>query len=215
MSKSPLFMRLNEILESGNKQMQDAPWENPEFYANWLVQTTYYCRHTTRLLALCGALTPIEQQPMHNRFLKHAAEEKGHENLTLLDIKNMGKEFADYPEASATQSFYQTQYYWIEHVHPYAFFGYILYLEAYAAKYGQAITARIQKAHGDKATNFMRVHSEEDVDHVEKALEQVEKFPPAILKDIISNMEQANANYLQMLQHCVDGVAKKKQKSAA
>jgi len=32
-----------------------SPWENQSFYAEWLAQTYFYVRHSTRLLCLAAA----------------------------------------------------------------------------------------------------------------------------------------------------------------
>ncbi|HWU44947.1 MAG TPA: hypothetical protein VN132_15950, partial [Bdellovibrio sp.] len=72
MNKSLVFAELQMLLEKTLQAAPHYPWEDKNFYCAWLAQTTYYVRHSTRLLALGGALAPLQQQELHNRFLKHA-----------------------------------------------------------------------------------------------------------------------------------------------
>lgn len=215
MSKSAVFNELNPILEKACQQLMDSPWEDKNFYMAWVAQTNYYSRHTTRLLAMAGALTPMENQEMHNRFLKHAAEEKGHEKLTLLDLKYFNETLESFSEFPCTQSFYQTQYYWIEHQDPMAFFGFILYLECAAAKIGGPITKRVEGLYGPKACHFLRVHAEEDIDHAAEAIAKVEKFPPKIQSMVIENLKQSAENYANILNACAEYAQQAAKKSAA
>lgn len=209
MTKSNVFNRLNELMNHTQEVIAKTPWDNDSFYANWLAQTNYYTSHTTRLLALAGALMPLENQPLHNRFLKHAAEEKGHENLSLLDLKNLKHRQEDYPELPSTQSFYQVQYFWIDHRNPLAFFGFILYLESVAARFGKQLTDKIDKAHGIKCANFLKVHAEEDVGHVAEAVANVEKFPEDVQQIILENMGQAAYLYESIMLECAQYAQKK------
>ncbi|MNJ94623.1 hypothetical protein D3C87_123250 [compost metagenome] len=209
MDKSPLMKELREQLDKVGAKMDECPWENPEFYSHWLAQTTYFVNHSSRLLTLASAHCPPEYQKFHLRFLSHAAEEKGHENLSRMDLKHLGYKLEDRPEMISTQSFYQSQYYWIQFKNPLAFFGYILALECLALERGPSLTARTEKAYGPKGAHFLRVHAAEDVDHVKEAMESVEKMPPAAHVHILENMRQAFFNYESMLDECCKLAAKK------
>ena len=202
MSKNILMEKLDYLVQKTIKELERAPWEDKNFYSNWLAQTHYYTNHTTRLLALAGASLPLEEQALHNRFLKHAAEEKGHENLTLLDLKNLGMSIDQLAEMPATRSFYQVQYYWIEHGHPLAFFGFILYLESIAAYAGQQLGDRIESHYKARCSHFLRVHGEEDVDHVKEALTRAQNMSPENQQKILLNLEQSADLYEKILQSC-------------
>lgn len=199
--KNPnVYDTLRECVDRSGEFLLNAPWENKDFYAAWLAQSHYYIRHSTRLLALTGALMPISDNPMHNRFLKHCGEEKGHENLPVMDMKSVGRKLDDVPEFPSTQAFYQTQYYAIEHVDPYAFFGYTLFLESLACEYGPKMIDKIDKLHGPKALNFLSVHSDADIEHVREAMERVKMLPPEHLKTIQDNIRLCSAMYDQICQ---------------
>jgi hypothetical protein len=201
-----------------HEAVKQTPWENEKFYVPWLAQTNYYVSHSTRLLALCAAqispADPVGRQ-LHTRFLQHAAEEKGHENLVLLDLKHLGHKLEETPEFPSTSSLYQVQYYWIEHVNPLAFFGYIMCLEGQAAACGPEGYGRTLPAYGPKGTHFLRVHATEDVDHTAKARALLETFDEATHKVIVPNMIQSFENYRTMMANCVEYAQRSKGKKAA
>lgn len=203
-------MKYQEFLQTFEKQMarissevRAFPWEDAEAYGNWCAQTFHYVCHSTRLLALSSARTPLDRNDFHYRFAKHLQEESGHDNLALRDVKALGFEITKFPELSQTSAFYQTQYYNIEHLHAFAFFGYILMLEGTAVKCGPEICQRAEKIHGGRAVNFIRVHSEEDQGHVKEALRWLEKMSPAELQCIHTNFLSSCDNYIAMMHECV------------
>lgn len=210
---------IKDVIATEMRKMQQVieqmPWEDPVFYANWAAQTRYYVSHSTRLLALGAVRTSLNNQELHQRFLKHAEEEKGHEKLCDLDLKSLGYQKDHFfPEFPGTAALYQTQYYWMEHQNPLAFFGYIFALECLASNLGPLMLERSQ-AHGPKGTHFLRVHVEEDSDHVEKALNQVTQFPPEVIALIEKNMQQSLSNYARMLSECRDAAMTARQRKVA
>lgn len=164
------------------------PWEDKNCYSLWLAQTFYFVSHSTRLLATASGRFPIGQDTLHYRFAKHIVEESKHERLALADINNLGKDITNLPELSQTSAFYQTQYYWIEHISPISFYGYILLLEGSAVRKGPYATERIHRTLGDKCTSFLKVHGAEDIEHLEEAFDQLEKLDPASLQLIEKNL---------------------------
>lgn len=183
-------------------QLQKSPWEDKMFYAQWLAQTTYFVRHSTRLLTLCAAHCNEKQMHLHHRFISHAAEEKGHEKLSLMDLHHLGFNIDDIAEKNATMSLYQPQYFWIQFQGPTSFLGYIFCLEIIAKEAGPLLYPKIEEAYGPKATHFIRVHSEEDEDHVEKAFLILNDFTPSDIENVLKNLQQSCENYLNMLSSC-------------
>lgn len=53
----------------------EMPWENEEFYAQFLAQTHYYTFYSTRMLAMAAAHTTKEQGGYYQRCLEHIREE--------------------------------------------------------------------------------------------------------------------------------------------
>jgi hypothetical protein len=214
--KNSVFDTLSFCVErSGHFLTKEAPWDNKDFYSAWLSQACHYIKHSTRLLALTASRIPVQDNSMHNRFLKHCAEEKGHENLPVMDMKQVGRNITDFPEFVCTQAFYQTQYYQIEHIHPHAFFGYILFLESLACDYGPILTEKIEKIHGPKAVSFLKVHSDADIEHVRDALERVAQLPQDQQKMIQQNIQMTADLYVQICQKSLElGLDRAKKKAA-
>jgi thiaminase len=188
------------------KEMTDRfPIEDKKAYALWLAQTYYFVCHSTRLLALASSRIPRSKNELHYRFVEHVKEERGHENLAIQDLKKLGESIQSLPELAQTQAFYQSQYYWIEHVNPLAFFGYILCLEAFATS-GSLLYPKVVKKFGEKAAGFMGVHANEDVGHVESALNFLEKLDPQDHEDIHRNFLLSCQLYLDIY-HAIEALA--------
>lgn len=203
----PLMDKYLKMIET---TFAEFPWEKQDFYTTWLSQTYYYARHTTRLLALGAARCAFTEDPFHNRFLEHAKEEKGHEKLIILDMKSFDMKPEDFPEFPSAAALYQSQYYWMQNDSPLAFFGYVLALEAIGARLGPALNQKVESAYNKKATHFVRVHSEEDIEHVEKALENIAKLPVPMQEIVMKNMEQTFYHYDSAMKECRNFVMAKK-----
>lgn len=82
----------------------------------------------------CGALgnDPL-REPLRAYYLEHADEERDHGEWLLSDLASLGidrdraLDRLPYPSAAALVG---SQYYWIRHVHPAAYLGYIAVLES-------------------------------------------------------------------------------------
>jgi thiaminase len=177
------------------------PWEDPKAYADWLAQTYHYVCHSTRLLAAAAAIFPCDERgnALHHRFAAHMAEEKKHELLCVHDLKKISAKLEDYPEHHSTRAFYEPNYFKIEHHSPMALFGFILPLEAIGPSTGKRIIDRVTAAHGPKSDSFLRVHTEEDVDHLDKALQMLESATERERSLIETTMRQTTFGYVAML----------------
>lgn len=174
------------------------PWETREAYAGFLGQTFHFARMTTRLLALGAALFDVDERALHERFLAHSREERGHDVILLGDLEHLGFTIQDIPEFAVTSAFYQVQYYWIEHQSPASLYGYILLLEGAALAHGKAVFDRLVQAHGVAAARFFKVHTESDPEHVQQALAQLGTLPPRTLALIGRNLEVSCRIYLEL-----------------
>jgi hypothetical protein len=177
------------------------PWEERAAYADWLGQTYFYVRHSTRLLAAAAARFAFDPRgdALHHRFAVHMAEEKKHEKLAEHDLKELGTSIREVKERASTRMFYEPQYYKIEHQHPIALFGYILPLEAVGPACGKGILERIAGAHGSKSASFLKLHATDDVEHLEKALALVADVPAVERVFIEENLVQSTHAYIGML----------------
>ncbi|MCB0404321.1 MAG: iron-containing redox enzyme family protein [Bdellovibrionales bacterium] len=192
----------NSCLETLCKEVETFPWDNAFAYAHWLAQTYYYVSHSTRLLALGASRFPVAEDVFHQRFLAHAGEEKKHEFLALADLKTMGMEIDTLPEFSATRSFYQVQYYWIEHVSPKAFYGYIVMLEGLAVAKARWIENAVKPHFQQNVTRFLTVHANEDPGHLENAYAFISKLTANDKQRILLNFDQSLQLYSALLRQC-------------
>ena len=67
-------------------------------------------------------------------------------------------------------NFYALQYYGIDFISPMHFLGYVFILEGIAVRHGSRVEDRVTKVHGKPASSFLRVHSNEDPEHLEQAI---------------------------------------------
>lgn len=201
-----------KIMNQATEIFKFFPWENKMAYALWLNQTTHFVSYSTRLLSLTASRFDLSQNTLHHRFIEHCAEESGHERLSMKDIQNLGFKEEDLTVFPSTNAFYQVQYYWVEHVHPVSFFGYLLFLEGLAVTQGATVIDRIVKAHGPKAAAFLKVHASEDEDHLAKAFSLVEHVTSVEEKYIIDNLKISGQLYFSFLNEISNSVAQTNQR---
>jgi len=164
-------------------------WKNKKVYGDFLAQTYFHIRHSTRLLAAAAARFPVEQENLHLQCMKHAAEERSHERLSLADLNSLGFSLNDFPELPATKSLYRSNYYLIEHEGPLSLFGYAYFLEWIAVAAGGKVIESAESFHGKKSIAHMHVHTNEDPEHIkvyEKQLEKYEGRDRIVLEEAIS-----------------------------
>jgi thiaminase len=198
--KQRLEKTLSTELKNSNELILNCDWKNKDFYADYIAQTFYYVRHSTRLLALAASRLNYEQeQKIHLRFISHLKEESNHEKLALSDLSHLDFKIENFPEINATRLFYEPQYYKIEHERPLALMGYVLFLEALAQKVCPSLSKKITGYHGNKTATFIHVHGEEDPGHVEKALRMILDLNQQDLLAIENNLIQSSYVYSQLL----------------
>ena len=188
-----------KLIERTKEVIEATDWSNKQSYGNWLAQTYYFVRHSTRLLALSAACCSQDDSEYHWRLVEHTSEEKGHEIQALQDLKALGFQLTDFSEEHPTAAFYQTQYYQIQHVDPLAFFGYILCLEGLAVEAGEFIYDTAKSSHGAKCTRFLKLHVGEDPDHLEKAFASIASIEPSRLRNVEVSMTLSFYFYDQIL----------------
>lgn len=176
-------------------------WRDRRAYGDWLAQTYFYVRHSTRLLAAAAARFGHDDvgNALHVRFGAHMAEEKRHELLAVHDLKALGFTVDEFAQRPSTRAFWEPQYYKIEHVNPVALFGYILALEAMSAAHGPWVYEQAATAHGAATATFLKLHAHDDEDHVQKAIAMLEQIDARGRADIEQNLEQSTFAYLVML----------------
>jgi pyrroloquinoline quinone (PQQ) biosynthesis protein C len=185
-----------------DRAVEAFPWHQRRAYADWLAQTYYYVRHSTRLLAAAAARFQHDERgyALHQRFGKHIGEEDRHELLALHDIKALGSSLDEFEERDVTRMFYEPQYYKVEHQDPLALFGYILPLEAVAVSKGGWVLARTDELYGRAAGTFLRVHAEDDVEHLDRAFAALSDITAQQQAIVACNLRQSTSAYVGILQ---------------
>lgn len=186
-------------MERTSKIITQYPWENKFAYATWLAQTFYMVNHSTRLVALAGAHAPLDRNFLHDRFVDHSKEERGHQLVCVSDLKSLGYSLAQIPCLSPSATMYQVQYYWIQFRGAVSFFGYTLALEALAECFGPEIYKRVSDAHGAQRAKFLKLHSDADVGHLEEAFKSLSKIDESEALLVLENMNLSSDIYREML----------------
>ena len=198
---------IDSYIDQIGKEVEAIDWRQPEMYAAYCAQLYYYVRHSTRILALGASRMPLAENTAHNRYLAHLAEEKNHEILARRDCASVGFEIEDFPELPATRCFYQTQYYMNLQVSPWAFLGYALLLEGMALRMAHSFGNKIESIHGPKTASFMKVHGNEDEEHLAQAVALLETRPENERKIILESAELSFYLHTQMFRDLKTAVA--------
>lgn len=152
----------------------DCPWSDRAFYSNWLAHTYHYAENSTRILALAAGHMPMNLTDISQRFIAHAQEERGHELLLQKDLKSFGYQPHDLPLLPQMNAYMWSLYYWFSpNAQTVGILGWILSLEGLAAVAGPTVSEQAISAFGKPGTHFLRVHSDADPDHFDKALAAV------------------------------------------
>ncbi|MBY0316442.1 MAG: hypothetical protein K2Q26_13020 [Bdellovibrionales bacterium] len=172
------FAKLRKIFDTEQSMLGDIiksfPWQDKDAYAGWLANSNEYVANSTRVLALAGGTMPRHLTSFSNRFIKHSAEELGHEKLLELDVRGLGKNMNQIEITDEMYMFHRSLYYWISPAaSPIGLFGWVLALEGVAVNFGEWIYNEVKATHGPKSANFLKVHSAEDPDHLDKAFSSI------------------------------------------
>jgi Iron-containing redox enzyme len=184
-------------------ELRAFPMHSKRAFADFMAQAYYWVANSTRLICLAAGRIDPSLEVVHRRMIDHAAEERGHHLVAQKDVEKLGFSLADFSELPSTAALYQTQYYQIEHVHPLAFFGYIVMLEGLSVLYGHEGLAIAEKAHGVDATRFLKMHANADEDHLPKAFAAVASFPPFLQDAARVNCARSIEYFRMMLREIV------------
>ena len=191
-----------DIEQTGMDQaVRKFPWQNVEAYIGWLVNSYEYADNSTRILAMAGGVMPGHLTKLSNRFVAHAAEERGHERLLENDAKALGVDIKTAEPTVEMKMFHRSLYYWLsQHGSPVGLMGWVFALEGLAVRQGPWIYDVCKEAHGPKATGFLKVHSNEDPDHLEKAFGALSFLSAGELDLVAASLHDYIHQYVAVLQ---------------
>ncbi len=190
--------KIQNELHDSKEFLNALNWEDKEKYANFLAQTYYFVRHSTRLLCAAMAHFKDDRDTLFNRFKAHLQEEDAHEKIALSDLKKLGYSIDDFEESAFTRAFYETQYYRIQESKGISLLGYILYLEAIAS-FSQDVGERLYECYGKSKSQFVKIHVEEDPEHVEKAFASIDSLPESERNLVYRNFFDTSSLYKAVL----------------
>lgn len=186
---------MNELVS--NFQNQD--WSNKKAYAKWLAQSYYYTSYSTRMLAFAAGWSDKSEKSFYKRSIKHISEEQGHDIVALNDLKNLGENIDSYSELGVTRAMWESQFYKIQK-DPAFLLGYILGLEAFAVRTLREFYSVLHKHYPENSLLFVKVHADDDPDHVEEALKQIEACTADQQKEIFISYQHTIELYNSMVQ---------------
>lgn len=204
-----------EEMKIAGKEMLNVPWERKEVYASWLAQTYHFVCHSTRIVAMAGAKFSYERNEFHLSSIEHLNQEKNHEKLLLMDLKNLGLAVAEIPKTLSSSILFQNQYYWIQNQNPISVYGYYLLLEGIAAEFGPKIYQTLKSHYPEKCLSFVRVHAEEDEGHIDEHLNKLNDLPSEEIDLIIQNLKQSSLIYQSILKEMRELASKNQNAKAA
>ena len=190
----------NELMKDMKIAVDNFPFESKSAYSNLMAQTYYFTSHSVRLLGLALSRTSVNQVDLFNYFTHQIEEENNHEKLALTDLKFLGGSLSEYPELPICRMMWETQYYKLEHIGAPTLLGYILVLESIAVYFAEDIAIKAEVLAKEKSVNrFMKVHGNEDGDHVDHGFKVLDKFGVGHEKSVEENMSQTAWAYQNML----------------
>lgn len=190
---------LEKQLNESKKIIESMPWADEVFYSNFLAQTYFFVQHSTRLLALSISYFDVQRDHLYKRFVTHLKEENYHEKIALADLEHLKKSIDQFQENSFTRSFWETQFYKIQQSKGTSLLGYILYLEAIAVHCFDQVFKEVEQLYGPKATRFIKVHVEEDPEHLDHAIELISTLNDKEREEIRINFTQSAQLYHAIL----------------
>ncbi len=165
-------------------------FKDPVVYGWWLSQTYHFVCHSTSLLGF--ALPFLRDENLKTIFEHHLGEESRHDLLARKDIERLGLKIS--PPSPMTEAFYQAQYYRIQFEGGHSLLGYILFLENLAVTWGKELHQNLKDVHPESML-FLRVHAEEDVTHLARAITLIESLSPKEQEVIYSNFHYSQSLY--------------------
>lgn len=143
-----------------------------EAYIAFLTEAYHHVKHTVPLLMLFGAKLPESHEWLREATAEYIAEELGHQEWILNDIKACGAdaEAVRHGQArQATEFMVAYAYDMINRVNPIGFFGMVLVLEGTSVALATQAGAAIQQSLSlpNQAFSYLTSHGSLDVGHTD------------------------------------------------
>lgn len=189
--------------------MQECPWEEKEFYGWWLSQTFHFVSYTSRFLSLAAGCAKLTEDDLHSFFIKHIPEEAGHEKICLTDLKTLNLKVFDESESTKAFRLFQQEKILSDGVANHL--GYMLFLENLSITVGTKLLKILQMHYPKLGLKFLKLHTEEDIEHVQKAIKFAEQLSSEKKIIVSRSMSESCDGYNQIL---TEGILRFKKQDA-
>lgn len=187
----------NQHLPRLEQAFIDFNWEDEKTYAQYLAQTYRYITHSCQLLRYAAENT--KNEALRECLYHHDAEEDGHENLALNDLKRLGYSLDEIPELPVTQQIYGIIYKQIDSHGPAAIVGYALALEGLSARRCPEIAKRLINRYGALKSTLIKLHGDVDPGHIHDSFNVLQHFSEAELDIVAQVMMESVNRYVEYL----------------
>lgn len=182
-------LKFQELSRGVFQDANQFPWNQSGVYCAWLANTHYYVTHSTRILALTSGALALESPLLAQRFISHTLEERGHELLLIKDLNAMSSNLKDNTIVPEMKFYLWSLYHWLSPGgSPLGVLGWVLSLEGLAAHMGPRAYEAASNSWGSDCCTFLKVHSQADQDHLEKALNVASQLSPHHLTTVADAM---------------------------
>ncbi len=203
-----------EAIEKTGPLVKAIDWSSKDVYASWMAQTYFYVSHSTKIISLAGALMRGQHEHLHMKFVSLCKEELGHDKVIYTDIKQLGYKPEDFQPFAETSAMYQSQYYWINACSPVSVYGYFIFLEGLSIAHGPGLLAELAKHHPKMTTKYLKIHVDDDPEHVDLHNKELHKLSEQELTWAIMNLKNTAHFYQGMLKQLAQAQAGKIIKAA-
>lgn len=152
---------------------------NRDQYARYLANAWHYARNSPKVMAIASARCMDDHPELAAYLLRHAEEERGHDQWALADLRALGvketsvRESAPVPACAAMIGYI---HYVAGVANPVGLFGWMYILEAVGEDLGAAIAGKLKAAMpSDASHRFVTGHGVSDVGHTHELTEQIER----------------------------------------
>lgn len=194
-----LRSKFEAVVQEVARVARALPWENKNFYSEWLAQQFYLVTHTPRLLCSYALRIPVQSRGEFDHILHHLKEETGHDGWLLKDLNKLGTSPAEFKPHPAGAALIKSQYYQVQYEHPITLCGYSQFLEYLSVVVAAELAERVEKAFGPQTAVFLKGHAAVDVEHAEDGWKMLENLSPELEAKVLENLYMSATLYMQML----------------
>lgn len=151
-----------------------------EIYRGFLRETYHYVKHTTRFFVAAASRMSEEHEQMRKKLIEYAADESGHENYLLNDLRSVGIESDAVRHSSPlveTEALTGFHYYVATFGNPIGIWGNVYAVEGFSNdKAGNAARILVERNRlPRKSVTFLTSHGTFDEKHFRNAQQVLEK----------------------------------------